>query len=108
MPFSFPPQTPWLTYTLGVSLCAATMEFSRHELCIQEPKKAQGVGSHGMVAVIPGPETLPSWTLQSPSPHVPSPMDLRELTFLLGGRIAQLGEWLAGTHKSNSSLMALS
>lgn len=94
-----------------VSLCAATMEFSEHELCVQEPKQARGVGSHGMVAVIPGPETLPSWTLQSPRPHVPSPMDLRELTLLLGGEewFSPTARRMVGWHTQvHSSLMALS
>lgn len=53
--------------------------------------------SPGMVAVVSGPETLPNWTLESTKPQVPSSVDSRKFTLLLGWRMAQLGEGMADT-----------
>lgn len=67
-----------------------------------------------MVVVVPGPETLPNWTLESTSAQIPSPVDPRKLTILLGGRMAQLGEGMAGPrlhlcpYLSHGSFMDLS
>lgn len=51
-----------------------------------------------MVAVVPGPEALTNWTLESTKAHIPSSVDSRKFILFLGWRMAQLGERMADTN----------
>lgn len=82
------PKAPWQTHALVVSLRAGQWNFLSMYSGCRNPKKPRMLDTMipWMVAVIPGPETLPTWTLESPSLQVLSPVDTRKLTLLLGVR----------------------